>query len=177
MVVQGIELAFCDTHILSFRPLPDDLARARTPPAFSFIVPNLCDDGHDAPCVTSAPGGLAQADAFLSRWVPKIMAAPAYRNGGLIVVAFDEGSDAAACCGETFGLSPDHPNVLDPGKYGPGGGRVGAVLLSPLIRPGTVSVLPVPGGPDSSTPRGICAPSLRYRPGSRRKSTISLTSF
>jgi hypothetical protein len=29
------------------------------------------------------------------------MAAPAYRDGGLIVITFDEGSDAAACCGET----------------------------------------------------------------------------
>ncbi|HEX6451961.1 MAG TPA: alkaline phosphatase family protein [Trebonia sp.] len=133
--------AFCAAHILSFRPLPGDLARARTTPAFSFIVPNLCDDGHDAPCVTGAPGGLAQADTFLSRWVPKIMAAPAYRDGGLIVVTFDEGSDAAACCGETSGLSHGHPNVPEPGKNGPGGGRVGAVLLSPLIRPGTVSTV------------------------------------
>ena len=39
------------------------------------------------------------------------------------------------------------------------------------------SVLPVPGAPDSSTPCGICAPSLAYLPGSRRKSTISVTSF
>ena len=39
------------------------------------------------------------------------------------------------------------------------------------------SVLPVPGGPDSRTPRGICAPSRRYWSGSRRKSTISSTSF
>ena len=50
-------------HILSFRPLPGDLTRASTTPAFSWISPNLCDDGHDAPCVTGAPGGLAQADA------------------------------------------------------------------------------------------------------------------
>jgi hypothetical protein len=28
-----------------------------------------------------------------------------------------------------------------PGKTGPGGGRIGAVLLSPLIRPGTVSTV------------------------------------
>ena len=131
--------SFCDTHILSFRPLLTDLAHARTTPAFSLIVPNLCDDGHDSPCVTGAPGGLAQADRFLSQWVPKIMAAPAYRDGGLIVITFDEGSDSSACCGETSGLSSAHPNVLAPGKNGPGGGRVGAVLLSPLIRPGTVS--------------------------------------
>nr|WP_281283335.1 alkaline phosphatase family protein [Trebonia kvetii] len=116
------------------------MASARTTPAFSFIVPNLCDDGHDAPCVTGVPGGLAQAGAFVSQWVPKIMAAPTYRDGGLIVVTFDEGSDAAACCGETSGSSPGHPNVPEPGKNGPGGGRIGAVLLSPLIRPGTSTV-------------------------------------
>ena len=39
------------------------------------------------------------------------------------------------------------------------------------------SVLPVPGAPDSSTPRGICAPIWLYRSGLRRKSTISVTSF
>jgi phosphatidylinositol-3-phosphatase len=108
---------------------------------FSWISPNLCDDGHDVPCVTGAPGGLAQADAFLAQWVPKIMAAPAYRDGGLVVITFDEGSDSVACCGEASGFSRDHPNVLLPGKTGPGGGRVGAVLLSPLIRPGTVSTV------------------------------------
>jgi hypothetical protein len=32
--------------MLSFRPLPGDLARASTTPAFSFVVPNLCYDGH-----------------------------------------------------------------------------------------------------------------------------------
>ena len=133
--------AYCDAHILSFRPLPGDLTQASTTPAFSWISPNLCDDGHDSPCVTGAPGGLAQADAFLAQWVPTIMAAPAYRDGGLIVITFDEGSDTAACCGETPGFSPGHPNVPDPGKTGPGGGRVGAVLLSPLIRPGTVSTV------------------------------------
>ena len=133
--------AFCDAHILSFRPLPGDLARASATPAFSFISPDLCNDGHDAPCVTGAPGGLAQADTFLSKWVPKIMAAPAYQDDGLLVITFDEGSDSAACCGEASGISSAHPNVLLPGKNGPGGGRVGAVLLSPLIRPGTVSTV------------------------------------
>jgi hypothetical protein len=105
-------------------------------------VSNLCNDGHDAPCADGALGGLVQADRFLARWVPVIMAAPAYRDGGLIVVTFDEGSEAAACCGESSGLGPSHPNVPLPGKTGPGGGRIGAVLLSPLIRPGIVSTIP-----------------------------------
>jgi phosphatidylinositol-3-phosphatase len=69
------------------------------------------------------------------------MASPAFRNGGRIVITFDEGSNTAACCGETSSLSPAHPNGLLPGKNGPGGGRIGAVLLSPLIRPGTVSTI------------------------------------
>jgi phosphatidylinositol-3-phosphatase len=132
---------FCAAHILSFRPLAGELARASATPAFSFLAPNLCNDGHDAPCVTGAHGGLAQADRFLAQWVPIIMAAPAYQDSGLIVVTFDEGSDAAACCGETSGLGPSHPSVPLPGKTGPGGGRIGAVLLSPLIRPGTVSTV------------------------------------
>src|SRR3954452_3977568 len=38
------------------------------------------------------------------------------------------------------------------------------------------SVFTLPGGPESSTPRGIFAPSRRYLSGSRRKSTISVTS-
>jgi hypothetical protein len=134
--------AFCAAHILSFRPLPGELARASATPAFSFLAPNLCNDGHDAPCADGTPGGLARADRFLAQWVPIIMAAPAYQNGGLIVITFDEGSDAAACCGESYGLGPSHPSVPLPGKTGPGGGRTGAVLLSPLIRPGTVSIVP-----------------------------------
>ena len=39
------------------------------------------------------------------------------------------------------------------------------------------SVLPVPGGPESSTPRGMRAPSLAYFCGLRRKSTTSTSSF
>jgi hypothetical protein len=73
---------------------------------------------------------------------PVIIAAPAYRDGGLIVITFDEGSGTAACCGENSGLGPSHPSVPLPGKTGPDGGRIGAVLLSPLIRPGTVSAVP-----------------------------------
>jgi phosphatidylinositol-3-phosphatase len=69
-------------------------------------------------------------------------ASPAYRDGGLIVITFDEGSGTAACCGENSGLGPSHPSVPLPGKTGPGGGRIGSVLLSPLISPGTVSTVP-----------------------------------
>jgi hypothetical protein len=54
-----------------------------------------------------------------------------------LIITFDEGTDALACCGEE-GLAQGPP----PGRFGPGGGRVGAVLLSPFIAPGTVSATP-----------------------------------
>jgi len=89
--------------------------------------------------VTGAPGGLPQIDAFLRHWVPLVMQSAAYRDGGLILITFDEGSADTACCGETTGLSASHPNTPLPGLRGPGGGDVGLVALSPFIRPGTVS--------------------------------------
>jgi phosphatidylinositol-3-phosphatase len=130
--------AYCDAHVLSFQPLLKDLSKASATPGFSWLSPNLCMDGHDAPCADGDPGGLTEINAFLQIWVPQIMHSPAYKDG-LIFITFDEGSTGAACCGETLGKSPSHPNVAQPGMPGPGGGRVGAVLLSPFIRPGTVS--------------------------------------
>ena len=49
--------AYCDAHILSFRPLPGDLARAGTTPAFSWISPNLCDDGPTRPASPAPRAG------------------------------------------------------------------------------------------------------------------------
>ena len=133
--------AFCDAHILSFQPLLKDLSKASTTPAFSWLSPNVCMDGHDAPCANGDPGGLTEINAFLQIWVPQILNSPAYKQGGVIMITFDEGSTSTACCGETAGKSPSHPNVALPGGNGPGGGRVGAVLLSPFIKPGTVSTV------------------------------------
>ncbi len=103
-----------------------------------MITPNLCEDGHDFPC-TNQPSGesaLADIDSFLETWIPKIEASKAYRKG-LIEIIFDESdgpeSDSSACCGEEPG-----PGSPLPGITGPGGGRVGAVLISPFIAPGTV---------------------------------------
>jgi phosphatidylinositol-3-phosphatase len=133
--------AFCDAHILSFQPLLSDLHKASTTPAFSWLSPNLCMDGHDAPCADGDPGGLTEINGFLQIWVPQILASPAYKQGGLLLVTFDEGNSSKACCGETTGRSPSHPNVGQPGINGPGGGRVGLVALSPFIKPGTVSTV------------------------------------
>ena len=118
-------------------------------PNYSMVTPDTCADGHDWPkCQNGTPGRLPKVNAFLKTWIPKITASPAYRANGLIVIVFDEsGSDenAGACCGEVDSLGysdPSHPNLNEPGLYGPGGGRTGAVLLSKYIKPGTVSNKP-----------------------------------
>ena len=132
--------AECDANVVPLSQLPTDLASAATTPNYVFITPNLCDDGHDSPCRDGVnPGGLTQADTFLNTWVPQITASPAFKQNGLLIITFDEASpsDASACCGEIPG-----PGEALPGGTGPGGGDVGAVLLSPCIKPGTVSTVP-----------------------------------
>lgn len=53
-------------------------------PAFTFVTPNLCHDGHD--CSTSV------ADRWLGGWLDRIVASPAYAAGRTVVfVTWDEG--------------------------------------------------------------------------------------
>ena len=128
----------CERHVVNLDALPHDLLDVTSTPNYVFITPNLCHDGHDAPCRNGEPGGLVSADTFLRNWIPKILQSPAFRQDGLLVITFDEGVlDSAACCGER-GLA-DGPA---PGLDGPGGGRIGAVLIAPSIKPDTVSDVP-----------------------------------
>jgi hypothetical protein len=166
-----IDTPSCATRVVALPVLKDDLKSIDTTPNFAFITPNLCHDGHDGgedgrKCVDGQPGGLVSADAFLAEIVPRILASPAFRQDGLLIVTFDEADieakldkatntvklevgDASACCGKqpgsnitagstVFGNLPDQ----GPGIAGPGGGRIGAVLVSRFIKPGTVSKTP-----------------------------------
>jgi hypothetical protein len=135
-----IDRPICATNDVDLSALQGDLASASSTPSYSFITPNLCDDGHDAPCVDGRPGGLVSADEFLKTWVPRITGSPAYADAGLLMVIFDEAStDASDCCGEP--MSPNTPNNGGP-TPGNGGGRTGAVLLSPFVKPGSVNDTP-----------------------------------
>ncbi|MHB8293962.1 MAG: alkaline phosphatase family protein [Acidimicrobiales bacterium] len=96
--------------------LAADLRSVATTPNFSFIVPNVCYDGHDYPCKnqpTPGPSALADIDAFLSSWVPRIMASPAFRDNGLLEIVFDESngpqSGSSACCHESPGPNSHMP--------------------------------------------------------------------
>ncbi|MEO7198393.1 MAG: alkaline phosphatase family protein [Solirubrobacterales bacterium] len=137
--------ASCDAHVVDYTQLAGDLKRVEDTPAFSFITPNLCHDGHDEPCINGEPGGLESANQFLEQAVPPILDSPAFERRGLLVITFDEAeatgatADSSACCNEQPG-----PNTPSPGglTVGPGGGKIGAVMISPCIRPGTTSDIP-----------------------------------
>ena len=135
------DTARCDSHVVNLDLLTQDLQGAASTPNYVFITPDLCSDGHDATCADKTrPGGFAGIDSFLREWIPRITDSPAYQQqNGLLAIIFDEAdsSDSTSCCSEMPG-----PNSPSPGINGPGGGDTGAVLLSPCISPGTVSMTP-----------------------------------
>ena len=158
-----VDSPLCRRHVVNLKWLQQDLKNIRTTAHFSFISPNLCHDGHDTPCVTGEPGGLASADEFLRTWVPRIVESPADQTDGVLVILFDEGDvpetanpagghlqayPGAVCCAQQPGPNlGDFPQVthwqddtITFENYG--GDRTGAVLLSPFLVPGTVAQTP-----------------------------------
>lgn len=76
---------------------------------FSLIVPNQCHDMHDC--------AVADGDAWLRSFLPRITESPAYDNGGLVLITFDE-------------------------EHGKGeGNQVATIAISPSIHQGTDSSL------------------------------------
>jgi len=160
--------------------LATDLKSIKTTPAFSWISPNNCSDAHDATCkgdnLSGDPnnhqGGLYASDLFLKKWIPTIMASPAFQKDGEIQVISDEAfppykmygnsiadytgnpnptlnvpTDTAqsvvACCNELSG--PEHHAARVPGVrsgHTPGGGITGAVFITRFIKPGSISDQP-----------------------------------
>jgi len=99
-----------------------DLQSAATTPAFSWISPNNCSDAHDAVChgnnlsggfsnpwTPKAPvnytGGLYASDLFLEHVIPEIEESPAFKEGGLIDITFDEGFPPFTYTGNSFANS------------------------------------------------------------------------
>jgi phospholipase C len=138
-----IDSPSCAANVVDFTAMATDLASVATTPNLSFITPNLCHDGHDAPCVNSEKGGLVSSDAWLQAQVPAILDSPAFKQDGLLIITFDEAevvgtqADATACCN-----TPPSPNAAMPGQTGPGGGRVGALVIGGPIKPDTSNPQP-----------------------------------
>ena len=83
-----IDLGDCIAQDGPLDGLADDLRATKTTPNLAFIEPDLCDSGTLATCPDGRPGGLMGGDAFLRTWVPQIVAAPAFKQDGALIVLF-----------------------------------------------------------------------------------------
>ncbi len=131
----------CAGEDVDYTHLQSDLATPSSTPNLSWIVPSACDDGSATPCSPGAPAGLAPAQSFLEEVVPRILATAAYREGGLIAIAPDSAPASTHSGRSGSSGSPGSGTSGSSGSPGstPSGSAakpVGALLLSPFVRPG-----------------------------------------
>ncbi|MBV9354290.1 MAG: hypothetical protein JO023_02060 [Chloroflexi bacterium] len=81
-------------RVVPLTQLDGDLTNEHAPD-FIWITPNLQHDTHDA--------SVAEGDAWLAGFVPRLLASPAWRTGGLLIITWDEGTTNAGCCGLAAG--------------------------------------------------------------------------
>ena len=89
--------AHCIAHVRPFQELATDLMQ-QTTARYNFIIPNVCDDMHDA-CpstgnpITDSLQQIKQGDDWLSQNVPMILGSAAYQQGALFIT-WDEAAIA-----------------------------------------------------------------------------------
>ena len=101
-------------RLTGFGQLGADLRAGRLP-TYTWISPNLCDDGHDC--------GVGTGDRFLARTVPALLRE--LGPHGYLVLSWDEGTSDSGCCGAAQG------------------GRVATILAGPDVRRGAREAAPV----------------------------------
>ncbi len=104
-------------NLVPFTQFAADLANNQLP-QFSFLIPNMHDDGHDCPAGMSTCADaqkLAAADDWLKTNLTPLLSSAIFQNGGLLVIDVDE----AATSDTAYG-----------------GGRVATIVVSPKARPG-----------------------------------------
>jgi len=121
-------------NIVPFDEFKRDLQND-TLPDYSFIAPNVYNDGHDNPLTHKMAScgehaALQDVDAWLKNNMNPLIDSPTFERGGLLIIVFDE-----AC---EYGPKADW--MYDAKKPEiKGGGRVAAVIVSSRTPPGTTS--------------------------------------
>jgi phosphatidylinositol-3-phosphatase len=71
---------------------------------YNFITPNLCHDRHEgiSPCdalcdALERKNNTLRADTWLQQNVPLIIESDQYKQGGALLIIWDEGEDSGAC--------------------------------------------------------------------------------
>ena len=123
-----LDLGDCAANDLQIDQLTADLRKTEKTPSLSFIAPTLCSAGASGQCAPGTTEGAASADAFLATWAPKILASPAYKADGLLIVNFASVNPPSP---EAAATTP----ATDPL-------RTGALLVSPFLTPGATDAAP-----------------------------------
>lgn len=132
---KGGSEAYCQAHSVDLTRFATDIRSAASLPAFSFIEPDTCHDGHDDsgshgcaadPEGPTYPAGVAAIEAWLPGFVNQLTSSPAWDSRSLLFVTFDEGDST-----DTSGCARCHDTSA--------GGRVGAVAISRLAKAGFTS--------------------------------------
>ena len=135
ILTKGTSESYCQAHSVDLSHLTTDLQSPATLPAFSFIEPDTCHDGHDTsstggcaldPEGPAAPSGVAAINAWLPGFVQKVTTSPAWDKNSVLFITFDE-----AATTDTSGCVPCHDTSA--------GGRIGALVISPLVAPNSTS--------------------------------------
>jgi hypothetical protein len=82
--------ARCTSHIVDFTNFATDLSASGTAPDFLYVAPNLIDDGHNPQNPADHSTNIAEVDTFLGTFVPAVTSSNAYKNGGLLIIVWDE---------------------------------------------------------------------------------------
>jgi phosphatidylinositol-3-phosphatase len=82
--------AYCIAHVRPFTELAADLQQ-NTVARYNFITPNLCDDMHNILGCGNIDR-VKNGDDWLAQVVPAILNSPAYADGGVLIITWDEGA-------------------------------------------------------------------------------------
>lgn len=129
VVDKGGSEAYCQQHSVDLEEFWKDASSPSTLPAWSFVEPDTCHDGHDTQSVGGCtadpegptnPAGVAALDAWTPGFVQRLTASKGWDSHSLLVITFDEGAgtDTSGCV---------------PCKDSSAGGRIGTLLISPLL--------------------------------------------
>jgi phosphatidylinositol-3-phosphatase len=126
-----LDVGQCAENDVPITELKKDLKSEKKTPNFSYISPDLCSAGVAGQCPEGAPTGAAAADAWLGEVVPEILASPAYKKDGLLIVSFGGLNPAEPPAeGEAAPATPANPL------------KTGAVLMSKFITKGSTDGAP-----------------------------------
>jgi len=110
------DLSRCTAHVIDYASFDPKMA-----PDFTYIAPNLIDDMHNP--VPATQGNITNGDTWIAPVVAEIIASSAYKDGGLLVIVWDEDDDSGLLVKDA--TIPIY--VLSP--YAKSGGYVSAATL------------------------------------------------